>query len=242
MTKLLVSVRSAAEAEVALDGGAALIDVKEPANGALGMAPLAVIGDVIRAVSGRAPVSAALGEARDAWDFVPADIARQLAFVKYGCGGCDGADVAVWRATLARARRRLADVHARCQVVVAAYADWQRARSPSPVQLCHLACEQRAGAFLLDTWGKDGSTLLDWIPPRQIADLCCDCAAAGVPVALAGSLGAPQIRALLPLQPDWIAVRGAACVGVRRENHIDLGKVRGLAAVVRGVTAASPAN
>ena len=38
-TRLLVSVRSAAEAEEALAGGAALIDVKEPANGPLGKAP-----------------------------------------------------------------------------------------------------------------------------------------------------------------------------------------------------------
>ena len=65
MTALLVSVRSAAEAEAALAGGAALIDVKEPARGALGRADDAVIADVVRAVAGRAPVSAALGELRD---------------------------------------------------------------------------------------------------------------------------------------------------------------------------------
>ena len=34
--KLLVSVRSAAEAAAALEGGAHVIDVKEPLNGALG--------------------------------------------------------------------------------------------------------------------------------------------------------------------------------------------------------------
>ncbi len=55
MTRLLVSVRSAAEAEIALVGGAALIDVKEPARGALGMADFQVIRDVITAVAGRAP-------------------------------------------------------------------------------------------------------------------------------------------------------------------------------------------
>ena len=62
MTRLLVSVRSAAEAEAALRGGADVIDVKEPGRGPLGRADDAVIADVVRLVAGRRPVSAALGE------------------------------------------------------------------------------------------------------------------------------------------------------------------------------------
>ena len=65
MTRLLVSVRSAAEAEAALTGGASVIDVKEPTRGALGRADDGAIADVVAAVAGRAPVSAALGELRD---------------------------------------------------------------------------------------------------------------------------------------------------------------------------------
>ena len=62
MTGLLVSVRSAAEARIALEAGADLIDVKEPRRGALGAADPAVWKDVCRAVAGRVPVSVALGE------------------------------------------------------------------------------------------------------------------------------------------------------------------------------------
>src|SRR5947209_8028398 len=43
---LLVSVRSAAEARAALDGGAALIDIKEPARGPLGRADDGVMAEV----------------------------------------------------------------------------------------------------------------------------------------------------------------------------------------------------
>ncbi len=89
MTALLVSVRSAAEAEAALAGGAALIDVKEPARGALGRADDAVIADVVRAVAGRAPVSAALGELRDGAPALPAGLGL-LSFVKCGLAGCAG--------------------------------------------------------------------------------------------------------------------------------------------------------
>jgi uncharacterized protein (UPF0264 family) len=193
MTRLIVSVRSAAEAVIALEGGAGLIDVKEPQNGALGMAPAAVIAEVLRAVSGRVPVSAALGEARDARDFLPREIAGALAFVKYGAAGCLGEDRAVWESACRHARQRLDELHSPCRVVAAAYADWRPARSPSPDEICSFACDSRAGAFLLDTWDKDGSTLLDWMPLWEVARLCVRCRAAGVPVALAGSLGPRQI-------------------------------------------------
>ena len=62
MTGLLISVRSAAEAKIALAGGADLIDVKEPARGPLGAADPAVWDDVRRTVAGRVPTSVALGE------------------------------------------------------------------------------------------------------------------------------------------------------------------------------------
>src|SRR3954452_14348343 len=62
---LLVSVRSAAEALSALAGGADVIDVKEPDRGSLGAADEETISAIVRAVDGRAPVSAALGELVD---------------------------------------------------------------------------------------------------------------------------------------------------------------------------------
>jgi uncharacterized protein (UPF0264 family) len=238
MTQLLVSVRSAAEAEIALAGGAALVDVKEPHNGPLGMAAASVIGAVLDIVAGRVPVSAALGEARDAEGFLPDTVAAQLAFVKYGAAGCRGD---LWQRAFSNTQRRLEALNSSCRVVVAAYGDWQRAGAPSPDELCRFACEQRAGAFLLDTWGKDGSTLLDWMPMPEIETLCRRCRAARVPIALAGSLGPHQIGQLTALDPDWIAVRGAVCRG-RRQDNIDLVKVRALAELIDDLTLASRAG
>src|SRR5262245_44632800 len=81
---LLVSVRSAEEAEAALAGSADLIDVKEPSRGSLGRADEATIAAVMRAVGGRRPVSAALGELRD--DPSPCSIPG-LTYVKWGLAG-----------------------------------------------------------------------------------------------------------------------------------------------------------
>ena len=63
--RLLVSVRSASEALVAVNAGADIIDVKEPNAGSLGCAGAVVINDVVAAVNQRVPVSAALGECVD---------------------------------------------------------------------------------------------------------------------------------------------------------------------------------
>ncbi len=85
---------------------------------------------------------------------------------------------------------------------------------------------------MLDTWEKDGSTLLDWLPVGEAERLRERCRVAGVPIALAGSLGPIEMRTLRPLAPDWFAVRGAVCQGRRRGAVIDEGKVRQLAALL----------
>ncbi len=221
MTQLLVSVRSATEAEAALRGGAALIDVKEPAHGSLGRASDSTIADVVRVVAGRRPVSAALGELADAPD-MPRE--PDLTYVKWGLAG----SASSWRNPLCEAMRRLTDQLPNCRAVAVAYADWQRARAPTPEEVCAFAIDNAAGAFLIDTWQKDGSTLLDWLPLAEIERLKGCCRTADIPMALAGSLAAEEIRALLPIRPDWFAVRGAVCPGRQRGARIDEVKVRRL--------------
>ncbi len=107
--QLLVSVRNAQEAVDAADSGADIIDVKEPEFGSLGFAGAAAIRDVVDAVAGRIPVSAALGECLD-WPTETKDrralrfegMEHSLAFVKLGLAGllpavAGGAWVDEWR-------------------------------------------------------------------------------------------------------------------------------------------------
>jgi uncharacterized protein (UPF0264 family) len=228
MAELLVSVRSAAEAEAALSGGAALIDVKEPENGSLGRAPEETIAAVIRAVDGRRPVSAALGELKE-----QPDVYRDtgLKYAKWGLAGLAQGD---WRHLLITARDGLQQTPAHCRLVAVAYADWRRAAAPSPTEVCHFAVEHGCGAFLLDTWHKDGSTLLDWLALPEIAKLGRQCRTGGVPLALAGSLGPKQIARLRSVTPQWFAVRGAVCAGGKRYGGIDAAAVRELTEIAAG--------
>ncbi len=221
MSELLVSVRSVAEAAAALAGGAGLIDVKEPNRGSLGRADDETTAAVAAFVAGRRPVSAALGELADRHDPPPP---VSLAYAKWGLAGCGARPD--WANTLEDARCGLERSAPGCRAVAAAYADWRRARAPAVAEVCRLACARRWAVLLVDTWAKDGSTLLDWMTIADLERSCRACRDGGVRVALAGSLGAAEIDALRGLEPDWFAVRGAVCRGGRRVAAIDPDAVR----------------
>jgi uncharacterized protein (UPF0264 family) len=221
MPDLLVSVRSSDEAEAALVGGADVIDVKEPARGSLGRADDVTIAEVLRVVAGRRPVSAALSELGDFFEPPPLG----LAFAKWGLARLEGHR---WQARLHEA----ANV-TRAAPVAVAYADHDLAQSPPPLAVADFAIMQHWPVFLIDTLRKNGRTLLDWLNLEELRMLCERCRRGGVRVALAGSLGVEQIERLRELEPDWFAVRSAACVDGRRDQRICADRVRALAGQLR---------
>jgi uncharacterized protein (UPF0264 family) len=102
------------------------------------------------------------------------------------------------------------------------------ALGPPPEEVFALARAKPGSVLLVDTCCKDAGTslgrrpnLLDWLSPSAVIDLCRQCRQAGVRVALAGSLGAPEILALGDARPDWFAVRGAVCAGGDRAGTVD---------------------
>jgi (5-formylfuran-3-yl)methyl phosphate synthase len=61
--RLLVSVADAEDARAAVEGGADIVDAKDPAQGALGPVAPATLEAIVQAVDGARPVSAAVGDA-----------------------------------------------------------------------------------------------------------------------------------------------------------------------------------
>jgi uncharacterized protein (UPF0264 family) len=85
---------------------------------------------------------------------------------------------------------------------------------------------------LVDTFDKFGGGLLDVCSPPALARLVADAHALGMRVALAGGLMPETLKQLLPLRPEFIGVRGAACHD-GRASALDGSRVRRLAACVR---------
>jgi uncharacterized protein (UPF0264 family) len=215
--KLLVSVRNADEAGVALEAGADLIDVKEPARGSLGIAHHETVSAVLDVVNGRVPVSAALGEwSEEILTAAHWHLELPLTYVKWGLAGYKGGPG--WGEELLQTRR---EVPAPIEVVATAYADWEKANSVPPAEVAKFAKRFRYRAFLLDTFQKDGRTLFDHMTPAAVAELIVGLQRGGVIVALGGSLKPEQTRMLGTVAPDYYAVRGSACVGGKRDADLD---------------------
>jgi uncharacterized protein (UPF0264 family) len=221
-TGLLVSVRSAEEADAAVAGGADLIDVKEPARGPLGVAEAEVVAAVVDRVAGRVPASAALGEwSPNAITEAHWHLELKLDYVKWGLAGYSPSPG--WGEDLLDTRRELP---VGVEMVAVAYADWERAKSVPPGELVKFAKRFRFRAFLLDTFGKDGKTLLDFVKPPVVGDLVESLRRVGVKVALGGSLRPEQVKQLKGVNPDWYAVRTSACAGGKRDGVIDPSRVK----------------
>src|SRR2546421_12398881 len=96
--ELLVSVRSGAEVEPALTGGADIIDAKEPARGSLGPVSDAVLGEILAQVPGDQALSIALGDFSEPDDVLEAVAGRPLparaapVYLKLGFAGVTACD------------------------------------------------------------------------------------------------------------------------------------------------------
>jgi uncharacterized protein (UPF0264 family) len=228
---LLVSVRSADEVKAALAGGADLIDVKEPARGALAPAEAEVVAAVIDKVRGKVSVSAALGEwSPNAITEAHWHLELPLQYVKWGLAGY--AATPGWGEDLLDTRRELP---IGTEMVAVAYADWERAKSVPPAEVAKFARRYRFKAFLLDTWGKDGKTLLDFLTPDDVAGLVDGLRRVDTTVAVGGSLRPEHVKQLRGVTPDYFAVRSSACAAGKRDGVIDSARVKKWKEVLAGV-------
>jgi len=219
MTGLLASVVSIAEARLALEGGADLIDLKDPAAGVLGAWPLPAIADTVRTIAGRRPLSATVGDdgggTADIAARAAATAAAGVDFVKVGFFPGDD------HRALAEALGREAGRGAR--IVAVLFAD----RDPDFSLLERLTGCGFAGA-MLDTVDKRGPSLRRCLDDARLGRFVGEARSRNLLVGLAGSLTAADVAPLLRLGPDYLGFRGALCRGGRRDAPLD---AAGLAAI-----------
>ena len=223
MAGLLVSVRSAGEARAAVEGGATVVDIKEPDRGPLGRASTETWRAVLEVVPPSIPVSVALGELIE-WEGGAGSL-QGVAFRKLGLAGA-GPN---WHARWAEIRRLEG---AGPRWVAVAYADWPVANSPDPDEVLDAALDAvDCSGVLVDTWDKTKPSPLElnpcwsqWVERAQRS---------GRFVALAGGLDLASIARLAPLRPDLFAVRGAACDRSDRRGTVRRERVAGLVRAIR---------
>ena len=220
MPRLLVSVRNATEAQIAVDEGVQLVDVKEPRSGSLGAAPAESIRQVADICCGQTILlSVALGELLETPQvYLPENVLP--AFVKCGLSGCGQRPhwSDLWQKRMER--------HAELAVAVV-YADWKTANAPSSTAVVKHAVEVGCRTVLLDTFDKSKGSLLQHMTLEEIYRWIATVRKRGMKAVVAGSLTQSLIVPLLAGGADCVALRGAACRG-SRSGSLDRDKLRQL--------------
>jgi (5-formylfuran-3-yl)methyl phosphate synthase len=228
--RLLLSVRDVAEANEAAGAGAHVIDVKDPAAGALGRPAPGVVRAIRAVVPDPLPISVALGDG----PFAPATAAavaveavqEGAAFVKIGLRGTS---VVAAAATLRAVRAALPGP---TRLIVAGFADFARAGSPGPGDLPALAEAAGADGCLLDTAIKDGHGLYHWVDDAALASFVESCRTRRLLCALAGSLTVADLPRLARAGPDIVGIRGAACDGDRLRGAVTATRIKHIRATL----------
>jgi uncharacterized protein (UPF0264 family) len=222
-TSLLISVRSEREIDMAIAGGADIIDLKEPNRGPLAPTDVRLwqaVGQ--RRQAAESPIfSAALGESDEALAVASA-LPAGFRFAKVGPSGCDSIEsqTRLWSETRARLDPKI-------ELVAVAYADHQSAHSLPVDAVFALAAECGFRKCLVDTFKKDGRSTLDHLGIDGLQQLSASAMDRGLWWALAGSIRLEQIELLFhhDIRPDCFGVRGDVCEQGRTGN-LSIDRVR----------------
>jgi (5-formylfuran-3-yl)methyl phosphate synthase len=222
MTKMLTSINSVEEALLVLQYGADLIDLKQPAQGALGALPLADIKQIVAAVANRRPTSATIGDLPMQADIivqaVQAVATTGVDYIKIGFFSDDWYEVIAALTPLAQQGLRL---------VAVLFADIK----PNMAIIPYL---QQAGFYgvMLDTLNKQQGSLPKVMPQLSLQAFVSLAKASGLLCGLAGSLRLDDIPALLALEPDYLGFRGALCTNNARTTNIDIKAIQRIRQVI----------
>ncbi|MFM9059110.1 MAG: (5-formylfuran-3-yl)methyl phosphate synthase [Planctomycetaceae bacterium] len=216
---LLVSVRDAAEAVEAVAGGAAIVDVKEPACGPLGAAAAETAAAIAGVIAGRVPWTVACGELAAGGARAAAHVAGAIASLPRGTpwpaaakAGPAGLMPEDWRREFAAFVEALPRG---VEPVAVAYADWRAADAPPPEAIIARAVALGARTLLIDTFDKQAAGILGPATRGGLPAWIVAAHAAGLAVAVAGRLNLAEVARAADLGADVVAVRSAVCRGGR---------------------------
>lgn len=205
MTAFLASVRNLEEADIALRGGADILDLKEPVRGALGAVDIKTIAQVAAFVAGRRLVSATTGD-------VITDISQFENQVRELTGtGVDIIKFPVYADLSPRLLAAIDDLNSRGHRLVAVL------MSDVSIATKQVTAISASGLFgvMLDTADKQLGTIVQRHGIRALARFVEQARAERIGVGIAGGLSPEDVANVLLIQPDFIGFRGALCVGGR---------------------------
>ncbi|MBA2564365.1 MAG: hypothetical protein H0V09_02930 [Gemmatimonadetes bacterium] len=254
--RLLVSVRTPTEVFAALEGGAEILDVKEPALGSLGRARASVVRAARAAAPQAVAVSAALGDSAgpghlggQTWRLEAAALPQRAAretpvaallrlvaagagLLKVGTARMDTGSVDKTLRQLVEACSEVAEEGREVRLVAVAFAD-DREGAVGPAELADVAARAGCSGAMLDTLSK-GHSILALLGDPFLRRWVAGVRDRGLLCGLAGSLSLGDVPSAAALAPDVIGLRGAVCRG-GRTGHLSGELVRAARRALEGV-------
>ena len=210
MTGMLASVNSVEEALLVLNANVDIIDLKQPALGALGALENELFKIIVDKIQGRRPVSATVGDLpmqpNIVFQAVKDMAATGVDYVKIGF--FPGGD---WLGTV----EKLAEL-TEIKLIAVLFADTQP-------DLTFIAALKQAGfnGVMLDTMNKKTGSLTQVMNPGDLAQFVGLAQKHNLLCGLAGSLRRQDIAELKHYQPDYLGFRGALCRDHQRTAQLD---------------------
>jgi hypothetical protein len=201
------------EAFEAIAGGADIIDVKNPREGALGANFPWVIKRIRQLTPRNIEVSCALGDVPN----LPGSVALAalgaamlgVDYVKVGLYGFKTVQEAIY--LLQNVNKATKQYNPRIKVAAVGYADAERIDALDPTQIPDIAFKAHVNVAMLDTAVKDGKNLFTFISAEQLKKFADYSHHLGLEVAFAGSLRKEDLPIIYSLGADIAGLRGAAC-------------------------------
>lgn len=192
-----------------------MIDIKDPAAGALGAASFDAIRSIVEEVDGCRAVTAAAGELEPLEGSIGfldqlGQQAGEIALVKVGLSGTNAYD---WQEKAAKLCQRYSLAK---RLVLCAYADWQQCGAPSPTEVLEATVSLRLDWMLIDTFNKQSGGLFTHLSAEEIESLISESFRLGVRIVLAGKLLGADLALAASCAPAMVGVRTAICRGGRQ--------------------------
>ena len=213
MTGMLASVRNLEEAKLVYQGGADIIDLKEPNEGALGAVPLTEIHHVVDDLWEKCVVSATIGD-------LPADTAKINEKVTQAAEtGVDYVKVGIFseRHIETCLPNLIHCTNKGISIIAVFFADME-----FDVDLAiKAAADARLKGVMLDTARKGSGSLLTHKNIMQLEYFVNRAKQNDLLTGLAGSLTTEDIPILLKASPDYVGFRTALCNSKLRTGSLN---------------------
>ncbi len=212
MSKFLASVNSLEEARLVNAIGVDIIDLKQPAQGALGALDSPTIRDIVAQFGEKTPISATIGDLpmqpETLANAVNAMSALGVDYIKLGF--FPGGD---WLKCLSALTPLCAQNNA---LIAVLFAD-----TAPPLPFIESLKAAGFRGVMLDTMDKTRGSLTKVMSHSQIAQFVSTAQQFNLLCGLAGSLKMTDIPTLIELQPDYLGFRGALCKEQQRTASLN---------------------